>query len=73
MTISKELFQIHILDRDGNVIDTDDCVMTSSEIDWFLNYSNAVEVRLGEPRFDAWEIDMADMSRGYVRVVGVAQ
>lgn len=70
--MTEERFQLHILDRDGNVIDTDDCLMTSADLDWFLNYSNAVQVRLGEPRFDAWEIDMADMSRGFIRIVGAA-
>lgn len=67
------MFKLHIINRDGKVIDTDDCVFTDRELDLFLSDCNAETVRIGEPRFDAYEIDMADGSRGFVRIVGVAE
>jgi len=64
---------IKILDRDGRDIDSDDCAFTDAEIDQFLSVSNAVPVRLGYPqRIDAYEIDMADGSRGFIRISGAA-
>ncbi len=70
--MTNELFQIQIIDVDGNILDSDDTLFTADQLDSELTFWNAEEVRLGEPRFDAYTVDMADGSRGYIRVAGVA-
>lgn len=67
--MTSELFQLKIIDRDGIELDTDDCQFTYEELDRFLSDCNAELLRIN--RADAYEVDMADGSRGFVRVVGV--
>ena len=62
-------YSFHLISRNGAVIDTDDMVMTDAELSSELSALNAALVRIAGA--DAWEVDMADGSRGFVRVVGV--
>lgn len=70
--MTTERFQIQIIDVDGNLIDTDDTLFTADQLDSEMTFWGAERVRLGTPRFDAYAVDMADGSRGYIRVVGAA-
>lgn len=63
-------FQIRIIDKDGNVIDTDDCIFNADELDAHLEFTNSVPVRIAWQ--DAYETDMADGTRGFICIVGVA-
>jgi len=73
---STEFFQLRIIDIDANELDADDCIYTGEELDRDLADWNAAPVVCGgfhNKRIDAYEIDMADGSRGFVRVIGIAQ
>lgn len=70
--MTQPLFQFRILDNNGNDIDTDDCLFTAKEIEAELRNWNAEPVQLISG-IDTFEIDMADGSRGFVRVSCVVE
>lgn len=69
-------FQVRILDVDANVLDTDDAVFSAEQIDAELLAWNAEPVVCGgcnNPRVEAYAVDMADGSRGFIQIIGVAE